>query len=268
MQGSTRQERLERRLCRLQEHRDEHSLQEHYGAAMPRISVLEGIELVHGTREWCLNGIVSACELRTPADLGKKPSEGQKAAKTAGCVCTSAGVPYPNRGVYLVFKRSAEAGRVVDATPFDSSRIWKSPALQSMSPEARDAFFEEHSLPAPEYRQYLVALVATCFCTVEDYLRNKSLAHSAPDGLFSDQKLPATFEVRFQDRLPLDTHLDAIVLPRLGNDITSRELIDRLDRLAEGGVTLYYSDVHESPSELVLSHLLNSIKEPGHALQR
>lgn len=173
-------------------------------------------------------------------------------------VFTSVGILYPSRKCCLVFRATAETekGRCVLATPFDLGNFIKGLTCAGLKDETeRQRLFDAYCLPAPGYRDYMIALVASCFEHSAAWLTQKNPCFTAPDGLLGDvssqpqspkqeeqSRRNRVFEVRFKDALPLDMHLEAVFVPEVEDDFSepSMKLKRALARLEANGTKVYY----------------------------
>lgn len=263
-------EQLQRLLDRLAAHRSAQAGNaQHFAVVRSAVERhLRTVGLVHGISKDLRSGssrdilvkVLEASALRSPELLGKSPSQGQKHSRTSGWVCTSAGPLYPSRNIGLVFRHSAESGRTVEASPFDSGAWFKEAKGQSEEALARRfQQFREFTLPAPEYREFLGALVASCFENSDAYLRGEAPKFQAMEGLEPKSKLKLGFEVRFKDVLPLDSHLYALVLEERRDDAALFELQPMLSQLESMGVQVYYVESARESVAQVVSRLLISL---------
>ncbi|MFM7202717.1 MAG: hypothetical protein ACKO6N_18170 [Myxococcota bacterium] len=226
---------------------------------------LQDVGLVHGTRLGRVQQILMDRALRSKQKQGQAGSLAQVALETEQQVCTSAGLLYPERNVVLIFRREAEevAGRVVEATPFDSGHFWNGGIYQHIRDrEQRQLVYRAWCLPAPGYRDYFVARVASCFEGVEAWRSGAPPLFSDPDDMLSpdshDKKcwfLDRSFEVRFEGTLPLDEHMAAIFLPFRRGDARQRGLRPSLEELERLGVELHYIGTEDDLKQGVLAWL-------------
>jgi hypothetical protein len=148
--------------------------------------------------------------------LGLKPLEHEGPLELGEPVYTSAGVVYPSRETALVLRPAVEVGARVEASPWDSGAFYKSLCANvSKEPEAQRAVFAASTLPAPEYREYLVQYIATCYDCAEDYVQGRPNRFSDPLGILDSRRWDSrVFEVRFQRTIPVnELTLMAIFVP-------------------------------------------------------
>jgi hypothetical protein len=181
-------------------------------------------------------------------------------------VYTAAGVLYPTRRVALVLSPNIETSTSVNATPWDSASICQSRAICPHVPlppkaDRRDIFFNA-CLPSPEYRDYLVSYVASCFASPQDYLAGK--AHVYPDplrALHSNKWQSRIFEVRFERQILLSARvIHAIFLPRYSGGpkyLFLREIAEVLQ--SEGVEICYYMESYEHLPTMVYDWMLHRI---------
>lgn len=238
---------------------------------------LQDVGLVHGVvRLEALLSILGDGELKSKQRLARErksalpvpvrdeldSADGAASVSKDEQVYTSVGILYPSRKCCLVFRATAETekGRFVLATPFDLGNFIKGLTCAALQDKTeRQRLFDAYCLPAPGYRHYMIALIASCFEGSAAWLTQKSPCFTAPDGLLSDvSSLPQNpkqedkqeeqsrrnrvFEVRFKDALPLDMHLEAVFVPEVEDDFSepSMKLKRALARLEANGTNVYY----------------------------
>ena len=118
---------------------------------------------------------------------------------------------YPQTQAGFLFATTLEEGHPAtsEASPFDSGALHKYVAWTDPSESAK-AFLARHSLPVPEYREYLAYRLEHLFADPEDYLERSNLP-IRPDPIGLRPKPPAigtdprlwTFEVRVRDEVTL-----------------------------------------------------------------
>jgi len=240
--------RLEMMITRLEEGRGDETHRTHYERVLPRARMLlQQICLIHGVVDRRrFEAIVRTGELRSKRLLESIPSTAQEQLGTDQDVCTSAGILYPNRPFAFLFSHRAEAGRDVEASPFDSAKFLKGKLVPHLTGATREQFFQAHSLPTPHYREYLVTFVASCFDSPEAWLSQRRHRFIDPEGILSEDPLSGVFEVRFRERLPLDSHLEAVFLPGIRDDLGNQAILDEVEHLVTQGVEIcYYEDARE-----------------------
>lgn len=214
------------------------------------------VELVHGvsTIEQ-LSGIVRDKVLKSKASLGLSGSPAQMALQTDTAVCTSPGYLYPRRTAALIFRYTAETvpGRQVEATPFDSGAFHHRRICPKVEGDAlRQALYRSWCLPAPAYREYMVARVASCFESVEAWRKGEPACFNDPDEILCLEEPSGftnrVFEVRFEKLLQLDEHLVAVFLPYRRGDVRLRGMRGALDTWEDLGVEIVYVNVAEETS--------------------
>lgn len=100
----------------------------------------------------------------------------------------------------------------------------------------RRQLFEHYTLPAPDYRQYLIHYVASCYRRPVDYLCGRTHAFSDPAGALCEHSRSRNFEVRIPDRLAADaTSLQAVFVRQTRPPVPAA-LADWLHRLQVAGV--------------------------------
>jgi hypothetical protein len=208
----------------------------------------QGVLLFHGSSSVdLLQKIVQAGALLSRAKLGQDPFDTQAYLGLTDWVYTSAGLLHPDRPVALVFGPEAEEQEQrVEASPWDTGAFCKSlcPSLPAMpgNPERRDRF-RDHTLPSPEWREYMAHYVASCFGSLQDYLKGRPHRWSDPLGALGPNRLSRVFEVRFHERLPLKiSTVKAIFVPRLVGDRKFLSLRKALNELSRQRVHVEYYD--------------------------
>ncbi len=220
--GETPPQALRRLRIELEQHRRAggNAHIEHHREALPGVaSLLDRVPLVHGVNDpGKFRAAVEGRSLRSGVGLGRYPFASEEYLGLNNVVYTAAGILYPDRQFALVLTPSVEEGRAVDASPWDSGAFYKSlcrhlPSAPA-SPERRDVFLA-HTLPAPEYRSYLIDYVATCFRSGQDYLGSGEPAYPDPLGAICNSLFSSSFEVRFAEPIPLESwSVEMIFVPR------------------------------------------------------
>jgi hypothetical protein len=179
-------------------------------------------------------------------------------------VYTSAGAVYPSRETALVLRPVVEDGARVEASPWDSGAFYKSlSANLAKEPEAQRAIFAGATLPAPDYREYLVQYVATCYDCVEDYVQGRPHRFQDPLGILDPKRWDSrVFEVRFQRTIPIDEMtLMAIFLPNwIKGSKKYESMLGYLGVLRGAGVeVVYYRGDREQLQPQVREWLVKNI---------
>ena len=203
------------------------------------------VPLIHGTSPQNLINIWNVKALRSREQLGKAELDHQRCFNTYGAVYASVGVMYPQRQVAIAFSPSIEedVDMRVDASPWDTGSFYKQVAssIGLKTEEDRLTFFREHTLDAPEYREYLVDYVATCFQSAEDYLRHGDYKYPDPAGVMAvnpNNSFLRVFEVRSYPQLNLRPEkIEVVFLP---SPISSRELLQVASEMRSAGINIEY----------------------------
>ena len=239
-----------------------------YARVLPHAHRLERVPLVHGTdRIENLEAIAEARALvsRTARGVGQSPPEQYLGIEDV--VYTSAGVLYPDARIAFVLRPGVELTRVTTASPWDSGAFCHSlcPALPQPPDPARRGIFARYHLPAPEYRRYLVAYVASCYRVWWHYLDlGQPVAFRDPVGALERNSAPARcFEVRVAERIDLmDTTLMAIFALRNAGPFVSL-VADMLASLKGRGVAVSYcSGASRSLEKHVRDWIRQHLEEP------
>jgi len=216
-----------------------------YRQTLPAISrQLSTVPLVHGTpTRQGFESILLDGALRSRADLRSTllPSEAYLGLH-GGRVYTAAGVLYPDRDFAFVLSHQVERRAKASATPWDSGCFYKRlcPDLPAAPDQRRRTVFHERSLPAPEYRQYLVEYVASCFQSAQAYLRQETPTWPDPLRAMSSDPLSQVFEVRFEGRVPVDhTTVMAVFVTINGGGQLALDVDRALEPLRNQGVRIY-----------------------------
>lgn len=216
----------------------------HYEEARPKVEAsLQQLPLLHGTREW--KGFLGALRqgaLRSRAARSRAESQANTYLGLVNRVFTSAGVLYPDQDFAFAFSPGAESGVRVEASPWDSGAFCRSlcPHLPPPPHPLRRKLFRENSLHAPDYREYLVHYVASCFQSARDYLVLDP--HKWPDPLeaLGRSFTSKVFEVRFESRIPLNAlTLEAVFVLSLSGGQRSIEMRQALEPLRRQGVPIH-----------------------------
>ena len=176
-----------------------------YEHVLPDAHKLQSVPLVHGTDR--------------PADLVAICAEGALLSRTArglpgtneaeaylgvqNKVYASAGTLYPDARVAFIFHSTAEPAGT-EASPWDSGAFVRALCEDLPRPPAQErrALFLKYTLAAPDYRDYLVDYVASCYREPAHYL-TPGCRHAFPDpiGALSEHPRSRSFEVRIPERL-------------------------------------------------------------------
>lgn len=264
MNSTSPQSRLKVGMDQLKQHRDQFSAQQQHFQKHHETtrSQLNDLCLLH----WVKNLETATKIVRSGRLLSKQKQEwagtaGQRELGTDSCVCTSAGILYPQKSEVFVFRASAEAHQVVDATPFDSGCFYKRQICTHLTdPQMRMDLYKKLALPAPEYRIYMADYVASCFQSAEAWLRRRPPRFKDPNGILGEHLLSRIFEVRFKGELPLDVHLEAVFVSVLADDGSAFEVNRALEALEKRNVKVYRYDSREVLSTLVENWVLNRLK--------
>ncbi len=203
-----RQASLEELLDELDTHRGEHHGERHqsYQRVLPEARKLEHVPLVHGTdRVSDLMGVAKAQALLSRAARGKTTNRREAYLGIADVVYTSAGILYPDARAAFVISPDAE-GADSQASPWDSGALCRAlrPDLPPLPDPARRDLLWRYTLPAPQYRSYLVHYVASCYRVWDHYLEVQCpLAFPDPAGVISAHERSRSFEVRVRQRIPV-----------------------------------------------------------------
>jgi hypothetical protein len=166
--------------------------------------------------------------LRTREELGMDQLSAESYFGLGNVVYTAAGFLYPDSRFAFVLSPDVESGRKVDASPWDSALFYRllCPHLPAAPHDLkRREVFLTYTLPAPEYREYLVHYVATCFRSGHDYLSSKMPIFKDPLRAISDRFHSRVFEVRLGGSVPLETwSIEKIFVPQDSGDRKSLEL--------------------------------------------
>jgi hypothetical protein len=166
-----------------------------------------------------LSAVFEARALLSRTARGKPPSPPEQYLGIGDVVYTSAGVLYPDARVAFVLSPSVEGSRDATASPWDSGAFHDSLCAELPQPPdpARREMFARYHLPAPEYRKYLVAYVASCYRVWWHYLDlAQPIAFRDPLGALDRKSAPSRcFEVRVPGSIELtDATLLAIFMLR------------------------------------------------------
>jgi len=217
------EKKLQERLAELQKGRS-HAVTKHDPKQLADVEQhMRDAPLIHGTSLNCLNEIWANQALDSRKKRGKKALVHQSCFNTYDAVYTSIGVMYPQRQMAFVFSPTleGEADHRFEASPWDSGAFYKQAAsLLGLSSDAeRKDFFNQHTLPAPLYRPYLIEYIASTFKTAEDYFRRQPYSHPDPGGVMvadPENFFLRVFEVRVFPKLPLK-HIQVVFLPSVKN---------------------------------------------------
>jgi hypothetical protein len=240
-----------------------------YDRVLPDARKLERVPLVHGmdsTRT--LPAVIEARALLSRTVRGKAPSPPEKYLGIEDVVYTSAGVLYPDARVAFVLRPSLEGSRATTASPWDSGAFHDSlcAALPQPPDAARREMFEKYHLPAPEYRTYLVAYVASCYRVWWHYLDlAQPIAFPDPLGALERQSAPSRcFEVRVSGKIELtDGTLLAIFVLRRAEPLEPA-VAETLALLRRHGVTVSYpSGSSKYLEQQVRVWIRRHLEEPG-----
>ena len=242
--------KIERLLRKLEESRAaQDSLRAaHYRQALPHARMLHRVPLVHGvSHPDAAIKVLRERELLSRVRIGKPPFDSEQYLGMKDSVYTSAGVLYPKRQIALVFSPSVEDSFPANATPWDTGAFHNGTICRDLPapPDStRRRVFQEVCLPSPEYRDYLVEYVATCFRSALDYLKCQPHVYSDPWRALATNKWQSRiFEVRFDHRLPIDSRvLLGIFIPRHVSRRYAFDLRDAAETWAMAGVDVIEYD--------------------------
>jgi hypothetical protein len=116
-------------------------------------------------------------------------------------VYLSVGHVYQPGELALIFAPECEHTGA-EASPWDTGIFVKRLTCGWTTPERRRVH-ASYSLPAPQYRHYLVACAAALFFEAAHYITGGPLVREVPSGLSRGYRLARTFEVRVVNRLAL-----------------------------------------------------------------
>jgi hypothetical protein len=200
------QARLQELLGELAAHRGDPfgDCSQSYDRALPDARKLEHVPLVHRmSRVDDLTMVVEARALLSRKSRGGAASKPEDYLGITDVVYTSAGTLYPDARVAFVFSPLAERAGA-EASPWDSGALCRSlcPGLPRPPEPARRELFIRYTLPAPQYRSYLVHYVASCYRVWEHYL-DLGCAHafSDPAQVLETHPRSRSFEVRVPGRI-------------------------------------------------------------------
>jgi hypothetical protein len=260
-------DKLERLLDALARCRSEELPQreDHFQFLEPRARRLHSTPLVHVMKspDYTAKALRSG-ELLSRAGLGLRPLAHEDVFGLGEPVYTSAGVVYPSRETALVIRAIAEDGTRVEASPWDSGAFYNNLCsdLEQGSDEHRERF-ATWTLPAPEYREYLVHYVASCFDSVKDYVQGRPHRFRDPLGVLNDRYWTSrVFEVRFQHIISINKlTLQAVFVPAwIKGSKRHEELVGDLQLLRSDGVeVIYYRSEKHLLQERVQNWLLIGI---------
>lgn len=216
-----------------------------YERALPGARKLERVPLVHGMdRIENMQAIVEAGALLSRTARGHGQSAPEQYLGIDDVVYTSAGVLYPDARIAFVFGSRVEGSGATTASPWDSGAFCRSLCSSLPQPPAsvRRELFARYRLPAPEYRMYLVAYVASHYRVWWHYLDlGRPVGFGDPVGALERNTAPARcFEVRVPGKIELtDRTLMAIFVLRSSAPFAP-PVADMLAALKEGGVAVSY----------------------------
>jgi hypothetical protein len=180
---------------------------------------------------------------------------------------------YPSRQTAIVFSCKIEA--MGDkycksyASPWDTGTFYYhiAPKLGIDNENDKLEKFKHYSFRYPDYREYMLAYVASCFLTSSDYLERHSPVVPDPLGAMGatpDNEMARIFEVRFYPQLPvIPRMIEAVFFP---SAFPSRKVVETvIPALKRAGVELYYDD-QETPvgiQEQVTRWMLERTKTGG-----
>lgn len=263
---------LARLLTELDEHRragGEERIRHHRDKMPEAETLLRRVPLVHAVNDLSkFMGALQDRALRSRADLGWLNHAAEEYFGLRDCVYVAAGVLYPDSRFAFVLSPRSEDEQKVEATPCDSGSLYSSlrPDLPRAPAPDLAALFHACTLPSPQYREYLVHYVASCFGSAVDYLVRGEARYSDPHGIICDRFTSKVFEVRFRERLPLETWtLEAIFMPRDAEGRASLRLRKALEPYSRRGIQVLH---YPGGQELLQVKVRNWILERARSRHR
>lgn len=190
----------------------------HFERARPSVSPrIEQVPLVHAAGDaQAVLAILRAGELRSRKARRLRPLPSELLFGISNVAYCSAGVLYPQRCCALIFSHEIEHGQRVEASPWDTGTLAKLPDRdQSELVE----LYQRYTLPAPEYRTYLIDYVASCFSSVDSYVTRQLHRYSDPAHVMSQNSYLRSAEVRLGAPLPVRrSTLLAVFVPRTSEE--------------------------------------------------
>lgn len=238
---------LARLLTELDEHRragGEERVRHHKEKLPEAEALLRKVPLVHAVNDFGkFMGALQDRALRSRVDLGSLNHAAEEYFGLRGCVYVAAGVLYPDSRFAFVLSPRAEADREVDASPCDSGSLYKSlcPDLPRAPAPDLAALFRACTLPSPQYREYLVHYVASCFGSATDYITRGAAPYSDPRGIICGSFTSRVFEVRFRGQVELESwNLEAIFMPRHAEGRGSLRLRKAIEPYSRRGIQVWH----------------------------
>lgn len=243
--AETHTDALARLLGDLEQHRrgTGHGHVQHHTDVLASVTAhLDELPLVHGMNQaWRFLRAVGEGALRSRAALGMAPLPSETYFGLQDMVYTAAGILYPDKQFAFVLSPHIEEDLKGDASPCDSGSLFHSLCPHLPRPPAPEIarLFLSFTLPSPQYREYLVHYVASCFDSALDYL-DLPRPHSFPDphGVLCANFTSRVFEVRFKERIPLhDWRVEAVFLTRNDGDrdwLRARKALDAFQQRGLG----------------------------------
>lgn len=152
-------------------------------------------------------------------------------------VYASVGYLYLPATIALIFRPAIEDARV-EATPWDTG-TFTNVLTRSWSANERRRIHAHYSLPAPQYRSYLVACAAVLFSDPAEYITGGPLNRQVPPILDRQSRLAWTFEARFPQRIATSaTNLQAVFLDQAENRTLPAPVKAWLEDLARAAVVV------------------------------
>jgi hypothetical protein len=240
-----------------------------YDRVLPDARKLERVPLVHGTdRLENMGAIVEAGALVSRTARGQGQSPPEQYLRIDDVVYTSAGVLYPDARIAFVLGPGVEGIQPTTASPWDTGAFCRSlcSALPQPPAPVRRELFARYRLPAPEYRRYLVAYVASCYRMWWHYLDlGQPVGFDDPVGVLERNSAPARcFEVRVTGRIELtDATLLAVFVLRTA-DPFEPPVADMLTSLKRRGVAVSYcSGASRNLEKYVREWIRQHLEEPA-----
>lgn len=215
---------------------------QHYERILPDAHKLERVPLVHGSPKMeTLDVVVRDGALLSRTARGLPQNKPEQYLEIEDKVYTAAGILYPDARVAFVFDARVERPGTT-ASPWDSGAFVKQlcPDLPPPPDLERRRIFARYCVPAPQYREYLVCYVASCYRRPSDYLSpERPVAFPDPLGAISDGKPSRSFEVRIPGRIDVtDATLLAVFFVHIKGTGPNRQSSAWLSGMQRSGVTV------------------------------
>jgi len=152
-------------------------------------------------------------------------------------VYLSVGYMYEPGEFALIFAPACEQTGA-EASPWDTG-IFVKRLTHGWTTSARRETHASYSLPAPQYRHYLVACAAALFGDAAHYITGGPLVREVPSNLRRGHRLARTFEARVRNQLGLSPpSLQAIFIDQVTIATLSTQLISWIRELRNRGVVV------------------------------